>query len=276
MKNKIPKVTIYMPNYNYGKYLEEAVDSVKSQVFKDWELIIIDDGSTDDSVDVLKQFANEEKITVIHQKNKGLNVTNNVAIRLSRGKYIVRLDADDFIDESFLLVLSSILDEKQDVGLVFSDFYHVDQSGNIIETIRREKIKNSDQLLDMPAHGACTMYRKEILMDLGTYDEEFSCQDGYEMWIKFIEEYKPYNINVPLFYYRQHSASSTKNIVKILDTRRAIKKKFVEARQNLNINVLGLLLVHESSIYKQNLLEAFDAAQRFEILSKYIDEISSN
>ena len=83
----------------------------------------------------MKQFANEEKITVIHQKNKGLNVTNNVAIRLSRGKYIVRLDADDFIDESFLLVLSSILDEKQDVGLVFSDFYHVDQSGNIIETI---------------------------------------------------------------------------------------------------------------------------------------------
>ena len=252
MNNKIPKVTIYMPNYNYGKYLEEAVDSVKNQVFKDWELIVIDDGSTDDSVDVLKKFANEEKITVIHQKNKGLNVTNNVAIRLSRGKYIVRLDADDFIDESFLLVLSSILDEKQDVGLVFSDFHHVDQSGNIIETIRREKIKNSDQLLDMPAHGACTMYRKEILMDLGTYDEEFSCQDGYEMWIKFIEEYKPYNINVPLFYYRQHSASSTKNTVKILDTRRAIEKKFVEARQNLDINVLGLLLVHESSIYKQN------------------------
>ena len=110
MNNKIPKVTIYMPNYNYGKYLEEAVDSVKNQVFKDWELIVIDDGSTDDSVDVLKKFANEEKITVIHQKNKGLNVTNNVAIRLSRGKYIVRLDADDFIDESFLLVLSSILD----------------------------------------------------------------------------------------------------------------------------------------------------------------------
>jgi CMP-N-acetylneuraminic acid synthetase len=96
------------------------------------------------------------------------------------------------------------------------------------------------------------MYRKEILQNLGSYSEEFTCQDGYDIWIRFIEKYKPYNINIPLFYYRQHSSNLTKSSQKILDTRGAIKKKFVESRSNLHIEVLGLILVHQSSIYKQN------------------------
>ena len=128
----------------------------------------------------------------------------------------------------------------------------MDPEGNILETIRREKITNEDELLDLPAHGACTMYRKEILQNLGSYSEEFTCQDGYDIWIRFIEKYKPYNINIPLFYYRQHSSNLTKSSQKILDTRGAIKKKFVESRSNLHIKVLGLVLVHQSSIYKQN------------------------
>lgn len=252
MPKKIPKITVYMPNFNYGDYIEEAITSIKKQVFKDWELIIIDDGSTDDSLKILEKYSDDEKITVIKQKNQGLNITNNVAIRLSRGRYIVRVDADDYVDENFLTVLSSVLDDKPHIGLVFPDYHHVDPDGNILETIRREKITNEDELLDLPAHGACTMYRKEILQNLGSYSEEFTCQDGYDIWIRFIEKYKPYNINIPLFYYRQHSSNLTKSSQKILDTRGAIKKKFVESRSNLHIKVLGIVLVHQSSIYKQN------------------------
>ena len=74
------------------------------------------------------------------------------------------------------MVLSSVLDEKKDVGLVFPDYHHVDFEGNITETIRRDKIDGKDQVLDLPAHGACTMYRKEVLINLDSYDEEFSCQ----------------------------------------------------------------------------------------------------
>ena len=138
MAKKIPKITVYMPNYNYSDYIEQAVNSIKKQVFKDWELIIIDDGSTDDSLKILEKYSGDEKITVIKQKNQGLNITNNVAIRLARGNYIVRVDADDYVDENFLTVLSSVLDDKPDIGLVFPDYHHVDLEGNIIETIRRE------------------------------------------------------------------------------------------------------------------------------------------
>ena len=104
----MPKVTIYMPNHNYAKYIDEAIESIKKQSFEDWELIIIDDGSTDSSREILEKYKSEEKITVLEQENQGLNITNNVAIRLARGEYIVRVDADDYLDENFLLVLSCI------------------------------------------------------------------------------------------------------------------------------------------------------------------------
>ena len=98
-----------MPNYNYGSFIEESVNSVLKQSYKDWELLIIDDGSTDNSLDVLKKFNNHKQIKIIKQKNKGLNVTNNIAIRLSISEYITRLDPDDFLDENYLLVVSDVL-----------------------------------------------------------------------------------------------------------------------------------------------------------------------
>jgi glycosyltransferase involved in cell wall biosynthesis len=241
-----------MPNHNYGRYIEKAVDSILSQTISDWELIIIDDGSTDNSIALLEKYKSNPKIKIIEQENKGLNITNNVAIRLARGKYIVRVDADDFIDENFLLVLANTLDQKPDIGLVYPDFYHIDLNGNIIETVRRQKIESEVELLDLPAHGACTMFRHDILLNLGSYNEDFSCQDGYDIWIRFIEKYKPYNINVPLFYYRQHGVSLTKNEHKILDTRREIKKTFIKNKGGIKRKVIGFIPVIMASIYHQN------------------------
>ncbi len=248
----MPKISVYMPNHNYADYIDQAIDSVIRQTIDDWELIVIDDGSTDGSLERLSKYRNDDRITIIEQENKGLNVTNNVAIRLSRGKYIVRVDADDYIDENFLLVLSNTLETNPDIGLVFPDYYHVDKTGAIIETIRRKKIGEEAQLLDLPAHGACTMFRKDVLLEVGSYDEAFSCQDGYDIWIKFIEKYKPYNVNIPLFYYRQHGNNLTGNTHRILDTRREIKRKHIEKSGGLKSNILGLIPVYNASIYHQN------------------------
>lgn len=247
----MPKVTVYIPTHNYGHYLDQTIGSVLKQTMADWELIIIDDGSTDNTAEVLKKYESHPSIVTVFQENKGLNVTNNVAIRLSRGKYIMRLDADDFLDENCLLVLSNLLDQKLEVGLVYPDYYHVNESGEMIELIRRKKIGEEVELLDLPAHGACSMIRKEVLLNLGSFSEEFRCQDGYDLWIKLIQKYEPYNVNVPLFYYRQHPLSQTQKQKKILDTRTEIKKKFVD-RNGARPKALGLIPVLSSSVYHQN------------------------
>jgi len=218
----------------------------------DWELIVIDDGSTDDSREVLQKYKSIKKIRVIEQENKGLNVTNNIALRLSNGQYIVRLDADDYFDENLLLVLSNVLDTRSDVDLVYPDYYHISENGDILETVRRKKIDEEVELLDLPAHGACTMIRKRCLVDLDGYDEEFRCQDGYGLWLKFLLKHKPYNVNVPLFYYRQHQKSLTNNQQKILDTRRQIERKFVDDHNGgERPKTLGVIPVVRRSAYYQ-------------------------
>lgn len=249
----MPKVTVYIPTYNYGRYVDEAIQSVLKQSMHDWELIVINDGSTDNTSEILSKYRQHPNIKIIEQENKGLNITNNIALRLSQGKYIIRLDSDDFFEENILLVQSNILDQKPEVGLVYPDYYHINEEGEVIEIIRRKKIGEEVELLDLPAHGACTMIRKECLIDLKGYNEEFSCQDGYDLWLKFIKRYKPYNVNIPLFYYRQHEASLTKKHAKILEARRKIKKNFVEKYNNgERPTVLGIIPVTTNPIYPQS------------------------
>ncbi len=227
----MPRVTVYIPTHNYGRYLSQAIDSVIKQKFDGWELIVIDDGSTDNTADILKKFDGHPKIRILRQDRKGLTITNNIALRLSRGKYIMRLDADDYLDENALLVLSNILDTHPGVGLVYPDYYRVDVAGEIIDLERRKKIGEEVALLDLPAHGACTMIRKSCLMELGGYNEALPCQDGYDLWIRFINRFKPYNVNIPLFYYRQHSVSLTQDKRKILLARHRAKRDFVKGSE---------------------------------------------
>lgn len=241
----MPKVTVYIPTHNYGKYIEQAIRSVLRQTMDDWELIVIDDGSTDNTQSVLDPFRTHPKIRIVEQTNQGLNVTNNIAIRLATGSYMMRLDADDYLDENILLILSNILDIKDSVGLVYPDYYLVDDEGEMLEVVRREKIGEEVQLLDLPAHGACTMIRREILMEVGGYYEEFNKQDGYGLWLKFIRRYQPDNVNIPLFYYRQHGESLTGDKRNLLQVRGQVKRRFMEEEATPLPKVLGLVPIAE-------------------------------
>jgi len=218
-----PSVTVYIPNHNYGRYIKQAIDSVLEQKYRNYELLIIDDGSTDDSRKIIERYRNHPKVRIVHQENKGLNVTNNIALKLSRGKYIMRLDADDYLDENALLVMSAKIEKDPELGMVFPDYYMVDEKGSVLSHERRHDFKKVT-VMDQPAHGACTMIRKSFLSDVGGYSEDFRCQDGYELWMKFINRFKVGNINLPLFYYRQHPNSLTKDQDKILLTRSMIIK----------------------------------------------------
>jgi glycosyltransferase involved in cell wall biosynthesis len=220
-KVKAPLVTVYIPNHNYGRFIDQAIKSVLSQTLQDFELIIIDDGSTDNSEEIIKRYVGHDKIITIFQKKKGLNVTNNIALRASRGSYIMRLDADDYLDENALSVLAGMLERNPDTGLVFPDYFIVDEGGIIQELVRRHDFSQVT-MLDQPAHGACTLIRRECLMDLGGYNESYSCQDGYELWLRFTKRYRVQNVNLPLFYYRKHSRSLTCDEDRLLDTRARI------------------------------------------------------
>lgn len=223
----LPLVTVYITNYNYERYIEFSIKSVLNQDLQDFELLIIDDGSTDKSAEIIERYRGDDRITIIYQNNKGLNVTNNVAMRVAKGKYLVRLDADDFLEQDALRSMVNVLETDDELGLVFPDYFYVDDEGVRTGEERRHNFKSEVSLYDQPAHGACTLIRLQYLKDLGGYNESFTCQDGYDLWIKFITHYKVTNINKPLFSYRRHGNNLTNNEGRILSTRQKIKEHYV-------------------------------------------------
>ncbi|MEO1436372.1 MAG: glycosyltransferase [Bacteroidota bacterium] len=236
-----PLLTVYITNYNYEAYIKQAIESVLNQSFQDFELLIIDDGSTDNSRDIIESYKDHEQITIIYQQNKGLNVTNNIALRLSNGKYIMRLDADDYLTSDALEKMTGLLESDVDLGMVFPDYYLVDASNQIMAEIKRHDFNDEVTLLDQPAHGACTVIRTDFLRTVGGYDESYSCQDGYELWIKFSTKYKVLNVREPLFYYRRHGQNLTTNENRILGTRRSINRNFILNNEIELPKTLGIL-----------------------------------
>ncbi len=243
--DKSPLVSVYIVNHNYGDYLETAIKSVLNQTFTSFEIIFIDNGSTDSSRKKIESYYSNKKIKIVLQKNIGLNAANNVALKLAKGKYIIRLDADDFFDKNALEILVSKLEKDQNLGLVFSDYYTVDQKGNIIEMFRRHDFSEVE-LLDQPAHGACSMVRKEFLLAINGYDESYHCQDGWDLWVRFIKNFGVGNINLPLFYYRQHGKNLTKGKQKILSTRARILKKNAKQTSGVNMKCIAVIPVRGS------------------------------
>lgn len=245
---KQPLVTVYITNYNYGRYIRQAVDSVLTQSMQDFEVLIIDDGSTDDSRAIISEYEGHPKVRIIFQQNKGLNRTNNIALKASRGRYIMRLDADDFLDPQALLVLSNKLEENANLGLVFPDYYYVDAEGNVTGQERRHDFNAEVGLLDQPAHGACTMIRNRCLQGMGGYCEDFRCQDGYDLWLRFIEKWEVSNVNLPLFYYRRHGTNLTSNNEMIISTRAEIKKAHARRTSKPSCPTLAVIPVRGRSV----------------------------
>ncbi len=219
-----PKVTVYITNHNYGRFLAKAIDSVLAQTLRDFELLVLDDGSTDGSREVLARYrGRDDRLRIVLQGNAGLNRTCARAVALARGRYVVRLDADDYLAPRALEVLAGVLDRDRDVALVYPDYHRISEDGEVLETVRLNDVGGPSALLDMPAHGACTMIRRDALLSVGSYDPTRRCQDGYDLWLKITARYEVRNVNRPLFYYRRHALSLSGDLASILRERRAIK-----------------------------------------------------
>lgn len=219
----MPRITVYIASHNYADYVVEAIESVMRQTVSDWELLLINDGSVDNTADILDSYGHHPQVRVFHTAGIGLPAVNNLALKEAKGEYILRLDGDDIFDENILLILGNYLDLDKNLALVFPDYYLVDETGEIFAHEWRRKLNAQDHLMDEPPNGACTMIRTEILKSVGGYREDLGAQDGLDLWLKVKDKYKSTNVNLPLFYYRRHGNNLTEQPLKILNARRGIK-----------------------------------------------------
>ena len=217
------KISVYVVSHNYGHFLEHAVESVLRQTIDDWELLIFDDNSSDNTQEVMNLYHGDPRIKLFSTNGVGLPAVCNKALKAAAGEYIIRLDGDDVFDENILLVLSHWLDRHPEHAMVFPDYFFIDEHGEVFGQERRTRVFDKNHVLDMPANGACCLFRRNILMDLGGYREDLGRQDGFDIWVKMLGRHKCANVNIPLFYYRRHSSNLTSNMHRIFDARRNIK-----------------------------------------------------
>ena len=230
MNSAADLVTVYITNHNYCDYLDEAIRSVLNQSYPNIEIFIIDDGSTDSSHEILEKYVSTNGIRIIRQNNLGLTKTNNVALKVANGKFIVRLDADDRFKENAIEFLVEAFESSDDIAMVFGGWDVMDEVGNLIFQYKRHNFDEEVTLLDCPAHGACTMFRVDYLQAVGGYDEELNCQDGYELWFRIIDRFRVKSIDNTIFEYRRHSNNLTNNEERILETRSKILNKVSKSK----------------------------------------------
>lgn len=225
-----PRISVYVPSHNYGRFLGDAIESVLRQSVEDWELIVVDDGSTDETSSVMNLYRGHPKISLHRTEGIGLPAVCNYALARAKGKYVIRLDGDDVFDENILLVLGNMLDRDPKLALVFPDYFLVDHFGEIFAQERRERLYSASHMLDLPPNGACTLVRAEVLKEVGGYREDLGAQDGFDLWSKVMNKYKSANTNLPLFYYRRHGTNLTTNVQRILNARQRIKQDAAEEK----------------------------------------------
>jgi hypothetical protein len=238
-------VSIVITAHNYGRFLDQAITSALAQTYQEIEVVIVDDGSVDETPLVLSKYRDTENVRQIRLPGVGLATAANYGITGSSGGWIIRLDADDWFDENLVLVLASHLKLLPEVGFVFPDYYSVDVDGAVIATHRRLRINQEVELLDRPSLAAGAMFRRSVWEQVGGYNEKLSHQEDYDFWIKLTKVCQVKNVSLPLMYYRQHPSSMSKSIDSKLKARQLVKRDFVSLlRDSTADKVLGVIEAH--------------------------------
>jgi len=198
-------VSIIIPVFNSEKYIARCIRSAMNQSLSKelYEIIVINDGSTDNTAEVLKYVGGH--IELINLKtNMGIAYARNEGIKASRGRYIVNLDADDYIDRDLLYVESMFLNMNPDWDAVSCDYILVDE--------KEAHIKRVNSKENPIACGI--MFRVERLIDIGLYDPKFMFNEDLDLRIRFEKKFTIKHIELPLYRYRQHTRNSSKDQIK--------------------------------------------------------------
>jgi glycosyltransferase involved in cell wall biosynthesis len=183
-----PLVSIVIPTYNRADRLPKALQSCLRQTYRNLEVIVVDDGSTDETSQVVAAFRHEDpRIRYHRQQNQKLPAALNAGFRISRGEYLTWTSDDNLYHVNAIEVMVKGLEENRDVGLVYCGCILVDAAGHII---RREELRGPECLPEYNSVGACFMYRRRVYEEVGDYDPAWLYVEDYDYWLRVQKRFK--------------------------------------------------------------------------------------
>ena len=232
-----PLVSVNMPVYNGAKYIKQAIDSILNQTFSNFELIIVDDGSTDNSTKIIESYLDFRIKLYSNEINRGLAYTRNKAIELSCGKYIAVLDCDDIAYPERLEKQVSFLEANPEYGLVGSWFDIVDKNsisnGDVVKLTLASHLIKSQLFFGNYFAQSTIMMRKEIFYEF-RYHSEFAPAEDYFLWSQIAFKYKVANLQESLVKYRSHDESISFRNIDVQEAR--VKKIFAFHLSQLSLS----------------------------------------
>lgn len=222
-------VSVIMPVFNRVSLVSRAIDSVLAQTYKDFEIILVNDGSTDGTGSVLDGYAHNYPCTikVIHQKRTGQVIARNRAINLASGKYIAFLDSDDLwlpqkLSHQLLLF-------KKNIGLVYSGIFEIDQNEKIIRKILPQKKMRGNifyRLLEKNTiTGGTVVITREALEKIGVFDPNLKVAENWDLWIRISRDFLVDFVNEPLVKYLKHEGNMSSDVTLMQQGSKAIYDK---------------------------------------------------
>ncbi|MEM9147892.1 MAG: glycosyltransferase family A protein [Pseudomonadota bacterium] len=209
----MPAVTILMAVYNGERYLTSALSSLLAQTFRDFDVLVIDDGSTDRSAEIVERASDARIRQIRNERNQGLTRSLNIGLRAAKGRYIARMDADDVSHPERLARQVAFLNAHPDHVLVGSSIRRIDGAGAVLETVRKPmadlELRWVSMLRTALDHSSVTFRRLAPGGDPYLYDERFVTAQDAEMWPRLLRDGKGAVLAEPLIDYRVHETSVT-------------------------------------------------------------------
>ncbi len=204
-----------MPVYNCEQYINDSVQSILNQTFKDFELIIIDDKSTDDTVDLIKKFEDDRIVLIEKEKNSGYTDSLNYAVTIAKGDYIARMDGDDISMPERFKIQIDFLTKNEDVILCGTGMKVIDSDKILKHPSNYEEIKVKLCFTNSIFHPT-VLFRKKVLIE-NQYDKNFEPAEDYDLWTRLVFKGKLMNIDETLLHYRLHAnqVSNSKREIQI-------------------------------------------------------------
>jgi GT2 family glycosyltransferase len=271
----VPKVSIIMPVYNGAQHIREAIASVFAQTYTDWELIVVDDGSTDDTVNVVASLG--VSLTFLKQQNHGPSAARNLGLHSATGSYVVFLDADDLWHENFLDTTVTQLDQvDDDVVGVGSGWVYTDQDGKELSHTRMSRtgyLGLHDFLVTNPFPIHAILTRREALLSVDGFDTQILAMEDWDLWLRLIATGGRFcGVQPCLAKYRLHGSTNSRQPDRMRAGRlRALEKLFARNDLPLDIQLLKPRIMGQALI--QSSVELYAVQRDAEALGNFCQAV---
>lgn len=241
MNETSPKVSIVLPTYNGAKYIRQSIDSCLKQTYQNIELVIVDDGSTDETSEIINSYKDERIKYLKHEKNKGLPHALNTGLSNTTGEYVTWTSDDNFYAEDAIEKMLSLLKDKNSF-FVYCDFYQFKdddlRNQNMVMLPDLVTLENGNMI------GPCFLYSRKVMETIGEYDHETELAEDYDYWIRVSKKFPLCHLNEAVYFFRVHNKSLYRSRfyeVKIVDFLVRIKNNIspIESIANLFVTLIA-------------------------------------